>query len=117
MPQTKSPNRRTKRRRETPPTPKTLVGADVLTLEEAAAYLRVSPADVDELASRGALPARRIRDQWRFHKIALVDWLCELSPQERLMRHAGAGRDDPYREEMLRTIYQNRGRPLTEAES
>ena len=33
------------------------------------------------------------------------------------MRHAGAGRDDPYREEMLRTIYQNRGRPLTEAES
>ena len=56
MPQTKSPNRRTKRRRETPPTAKSLVGANVLTLEEAAAFLRVSPEDVDELASRGALP-------------------------------------------------------------
>jgi excisionase family DNA binding protein len=117
MPQTKTPDRRAKPPRKAHPTATPLVGADVLTLEEAAAYLRVSPKEVDDLATRHDLPARKIGDQWRFHKAALVDWLCRSSPKERLMRHAGAAHDDPYGDEMLRTIYQNRGRPMTEDES
>ena len=117
MPPTRTPNRRTKSPRKTQATATASVGGDVLTLEEAAAYLRVSPEDVDELATRRDLPARKIGDQWRFHRAALVEWLCQLSPKERLMRHAGAAKDDPYRDEMLRTIYQNRGRPMTEDES
>ena len=117
MPQTKTPNRRTKPPRKPQAVAKAFVGGEVLTLEEAAAYLRVSPEQVDDLATRRDLPARKIGDQWRFHKAALVDWLCQPSPKERLMRHAGAAKDDPYRDEMLRTIYQNRRRPMTEDES
>ena len=116
MPQTKSPNRHTKPRQTTHAAATAFVDAEVLTLEEAAAYLRVSPEMVEELATRRGLPARKIGDQWRFHQAALVDWLCQWSPKERLMRHAGAGKDDPYRDEMLRTIYKNRGRPMTEEE-
>lgn len=115
MPRTKTP-KRTK-----PPgkkrTKAMALSEEVLTLEEAAAYLRVSPEEVDELATRCDLPARKIGDQWRFHRAALADWLRQPSPKERLMRHAGVARDDPYRDEMLRTIYQDRGRPMTEDES
>ena len=117
MPPTKAPNRRTKPSRRTPTRATVPVGCEVLTLEEAAAYLRVSPQQVDELATRHDLPARKIGEQWRFHRSALVDWLCQSSPKERLMRHAGAGKDDPYRDEMLRTIYQNRGQPMAEDEA
>lgn len=48
---------------------------DVLTLAEAAAYLRVSEADLDELVSRDAIPAQKIGGKWRFLKRALADWL------------------------------------------
>jgi excisionase family DNA binding protein len=117
MPPTRTPVRRTKPSRKTPTTATVSVGREVLTLEEAAAYLRVSPQEVDELATRRDLPARKIGSQWRFHKTALVEWLCQSSAKERLLRHAGAGKDDPYRDEMLEAIYQKRGRPMTEDES
>jgi len=60
------------------------------------------------------LPGRKIKDEWRFKRDALLDWLTNLSPKERLLRHAGAARDDPYREEMLERIYRDRGRSMTE---
>ncbi|MCY2991329.1 MAG: helix-turn-helix domain-containing protein [Planctomycetota bacterium] len=116
MPQTGTPTRRPKRpKTRQAPIVSPVVG-EVLTLEEAAAYLRVSEQEVDALATRCVLPGRKIGDQWRFHRCALVDWLCQSSPTERLMRHAGAAKDDPYRDEMLRMIYQKRGRPMTENE-
>ncbi len=46
---------------------------EVLTLEESADYLRISPQVVDELASRGAIPGRCIINDWRFLKDALDD--------------------------------------------
>lgn len=117
MPQTGTPTRRTKRPKTNPTLVAPHVAGDVLTLQEAAEYLRVSVEEVDALATRCVLPGRKIGDQWRFHRSALVDWLCQSSPVERLMRHAGAARDDPYRDEMLRMIYEKRGRPMTENES
>lgn len=36
---------------------------EVLTLEEAASYLRVSPEAAEQLATHGAIPARRIQDE------------------------------------------------------
>ena len=47
----------------------------VLTLDEAATLLRVSPADVEQLAAQGGIPARRIGSTWRFKCEALLAWL------------------------------------------
>ena len=48
---------------------------DVLTPEQAAALLQVDEADVLALAETGTLPGRRIGDEWRFARAALVAWL------------------------------------------
>lgn len=48
---------------------------EVLTLEEAAALLRVDPGAMTEAVERGELPARRIGGQWRFSRTALLAWL------------------------------------------
>lgn len=51
--------------------------ADVLSLPEAAALLRVSADDVLECARTSGLPGRRIGDTWRFSRDALLGWLAE----------------------------------------
>ena len=83
--------------------------AEVLTLNEAAAYLRVSEADVVKLATSHELPGRKIGEEWRFLKQGLEDWLLGPSGKERLLRHAGAMRDDPDLERMLKRVY---GEPI-----
>jgi excisionase family DNA binding protein len=52
-------------------------GAEVLTLEEAAALLRVDPAVLAERAGAGELPGRRLGSEWRFVRTALIDWLLQ----------------------------------------
>jgi excisionase family DNA binding protein len=49
---------------------------DVLTLDQAAAFLQVEPAALADLAERSEVPARRIGDEWRFSRAALLDWLA-----------------------------------------
>ncbi len=49
--------------------------AEVLTAAQAAELLRVEEAEVVALAGRGELPGRRIGDQWRFSRTALLAWL------------------------------------------
>jgi excisionase family DNA binding protein len=87
---------------------------EVLTLSKAAMYLRVSEDEVLELAERAELPGRRIGREWRFIKEALGDWLRRPSAKERLLRHAGIAKDDPYMQAMLENIYQARGRSMIE---
>src|SRR5207249_6332896 len=48
---------------------------EVLTLPEAAAFLRVPEQAVTELVDKGALPAQRIGGAWRFLKRAVVEFL------------------------------------------
>jgi excisionase family DNA binding protein len=93
--------------------------AEVLTLAEAAAYLRLSEPDVLQLVQEQALPGRQLRNEWRFLKAAIQHWLCTPLPpksKEGIWEAAGSWKDDPYREEMLKEIYRNRGRPMTEEE-
>jgi excisionase family DNA binding protein len=49
--------------------------AGVLTLDEAAALLRVAPDAVRVRAERGELPGRRFGEEWRFARPGLLDWL------------------------------------------
>jgi helix-turn-helix protein len=48
---------------------------EVMTLPDAAAFLRLGEAQLERSAARSEVPARRIAGQWRFSRTALVAWL------------------------------------------
>jgi excisionase family DNA binding protein len=105
----------------TPPTSARAQGseqaAEVLTLAEAAAYLRVPEVEVVRLVCQQDLPGRLVGTEWRFLKSALQDWLRTPPPKpskEAVLARVGSWKDDPYLEEMLKEIYKQRGRPETE---
>jgi excisionase family DNA binding protein len=50
--------------------------AEVLTLEEAAALLRLPVETVRGSALTGELPGRAFGDEWRFARAALLAWLA-----------------------------------------
>ena len=52
---------------------------DVLTLAEVAELLGVEPAEIEQLALDGELPARRIGEAWRFARSAVLAWLAHGS--------------------------------------
>jgi excisionase family DNA binding protein len=75
---------------------------DVLTVTEAAAYLRVPEEELLRLAEHRDIPAQRIGGEWRFLKRALGQWLtygsrfCRDFPPWFL--------DHPFLEDMLLAI-------------
>jgi excisionase family DNA binding protein len=114
MSQTKKP---TRRRPEQPQgTQVNGPSSDVLTLSEAAAYLRLSEADVMELVQHQGLPARQVGGQWRFLKAALQRWLgaSQKEGNDGIWAAAGTLKDDPYLEEMLMSIERMRGKAMPE---
>jgi hypothetical protein len=48
---------------------------EILTLAEAATFLRVSEEALEDLATKEAVPAQKIGTEWRFLKRGLTDWL------------------------------------------
>jgi len=50
---------------------------EVLTLEDTAAYLKVSMTTMYRLVKRGDLPARKVGGQWRIRRADLVAYLEE----------------------------------------
>ncbi len=87
---------------------------EVLTLAEAAAYLRVPEAELARMTGSQGLPGRLIGSEWRFSRAAIQDWLRRPSMKESLLQLAGSWKDDPCLEDMLKEIYRQRGRPMTE---
>ena len=87
---------------------------EVLTLEEAARYLRVSKGAVQELDSQGRLPGQQVKGQWRFLKAALEEWLRGRRPidsKTAMLQGFGAFKDDPALEEIVKDAMRARGRP------
>jgi excisionase family DNA binding protein len=62
---------------------------DVLTLEEASGYLRLSVETVAGLALKGNIPGRKIENDWRFLKSAIDDWLRAKNSSSVLISQAG----------------------------
>ncbi len=87
---------------------------EVLTLAEAASYFRVPPDAVLRMIDAEGLPARRFGADWRFHKVALQNWLGAARPKRGILNHIGRIEDDPYAREMLDDIYARRRRPESE---
>jgi excisionase family DNA binding protein len=50
-------------------------GEDVVTLEEAAALLRLPATALRARADAGNVPGRAFGDEWRFSRSALLEWL------------------------------------------
>lgn len=48
---------------------------EMMGLDELARYLKRDPRDLQKLASRGDLPARRVNDEWRFSSAEVHGWL------------------------------------------
>jgi excisionase family DNA binding protein len=91
--------------------------AEVFTLSEAAAYLRVTETDLMRLVHDQALPGRQFGIEWRFLKSAIQDWLKtppKPGSREAVLSSAGCMKGDPYLMEELKEVYRKRGRPMTE---
>lgn len=110
------PKKRDRAKQETNSHP--VLSPEVLTLAEAAAYLRVPEAEILRMAQGQLLPGRQVGNDWRFLKTALQEWLRSPQPpvskKDFWEKQIGALRDDPYLEEMLKEIYRQRGRPEVE---
>lgn len=93
---------------------------DVLTLSEAATYLRVPEEDILRLTRLQELPGRQIGNEWRFLKAGLQDWLRtpERKPtNEAFLALAGTWKDDPDIEAIVQEAHRLRGRPSPESRS
>lgn len=93
--------------------------AEVLTLAEAAAFLRVSEPVAERMAADGRLPGRQAEGEWRFLRSALKLWLAgtdfarppaDRVEQERLLAVVGCLADDDSLEAMLARIERERAR-------
>ena len=88
----------------------------VLTLEEAAAYLRLPGDAVARQAAESAIPGRLVAGEWRFLQSALDEWLGSLDRRRALLRQAGTFADDESLAELRAVAYKERGRPETDSE-
>ncbi len=91
--------------------------SEVLTLAEAAAYLRLNEAEVLDLVHSQNLPGHLAGSEWRFLKAGLQDWLrvpTGRSGKEALLALAGVWKDDPDIDEIVRQAHNRRGRSMPE---
>ena len=49
--------------------------APVLTIDEAAKYLRIPKSSLYKLAQEGKVPCQKVGRHWRFHRDAIDSWL------------------------------------------
>jgi excisionase family DNA binding protein len=84
---------------------------DVLTLAEAAEYLRLPEETLARQAAQGSIPGQQIEDTWRFLKLALDDWLGRQDRRALLLQQAGALVDDASLASLRAEIYRSRHRP------
>src|SRR5690348_7958461 len=81
---------------------------EVLTLNEAAAYLRLPEGEVLRLIREQGLPARQIGSEWRILQDAIRCWLstgpAPKSNKEAWRELVGVWKDDPTLDELLEEI-------------
>jgi excisionase family DNA binding protein len=54
-----------------------LLDNDILTIEEVAAYLRLTPQTIYKWAQEKRIPAAKLGKEWRFRKSIIDHWLDE----------------------------------------
>jgi excisionase family DNA binding protein len=48
---------------------------EILTIEEAAAYLQIGKRSIYKLAKDGKIPGKKVLNKWRFEKESLRSWV------------------------------------------
>ena len=115
MPRTKKPQPEPIRQPESQAAAVNGPAGEVLTLAEAAAYLRLPEKDVIAAASTQGLPGRLVGGEWRFLKSAIQQWLSVSHPtaemrKAAILQLAGKWKDDPDAEWILEDAMRRRGR-------
>ncbi|AWT36708.1 hypothetical protein GCM10008956_38180 [Deinococcus arenae] len=67
---------------------------EVLTLEELAAYLKVSETTAYALVRSGEIPGRKVGREWRFLKARVTHWLMQAGTEEDMEKTGFVQRDD-----------------------
>jgi excisionase family DNA binding protein len=57
-------------------------GAEVLTAAEVAELLKIDEETVDRMAAAEKLPGRRLGDEWRFSRAAVLRWLADADEED-----------------------------------
>lgn len=52
----------------------------VLTIEELAAYLKISKSTLYKLVQKGEVPGQKVGKHWRFRRDIIDQWLAEDTP-------------------------------------
>jgi excisionase family DNA binding protein len=90
---------------------------EVLTLDEVAALLRVSPATVLRETRESRLPGRQVGEEWRFARVHVLEWLRGDSATEITEEGAEAPRGGPVGEDLEdMVVREGGGEPPTPAE-
>ena len=55
--------------------------SEIMDLGDLAIYLKVSKSTLYKLVQQGGFPGQKVGKQWRFHKSAVDEWLCQ-NPQD-----------------------------------
>ena len=50
---------------------------EIMTIEEAAAYLKLGKRSLYKLVKNGKFPAKKVLNKWRFEKESLKEWVRE----------------------------------------
>lgn len=67
---------------------------EVLTLEELAAYLKVSETTAYALVRSGEIPGRKVGREWRFLKARVTHWLMQAGTEEDMEKTGFVQRDE-----------------------
>ena len=93
---------------------------EVLTLAEAAAYLRFSEEAVKTAVREQGLPGREVSGEWRFLKAGIQDWLMR-GPKSKSNKEAwsalvGVWKDDPTFDALLEEMDKQRKQLASEVD-
>lgn len=67
---------------------------EVLTLEELAAYLKVSETTAYSLVRSGDIPGRKVGREWRFLRARVREWLMQAGSEEDMEKSGFVQRDE-----------------------
>lgn len=67
---------------------------EVLTLEELAAYLKVSETTAYALVRSGDIPGRKVGREWRFFRARVVEWLMQAGGEDMDQQNGVVQRDE-----------------------
>ena len=68
----------------------------VMTLQEAAHYLRLRKAELEVLAEQGVIPAFKVDGRWRFLKNALDEWMLLQKASEFSSHHSETQKEESH---------------------